>query len=83
MAGDWACPSDSADSLKFSSDMVEALKDIQSSWTPEDRDHRAGRVAQDSSGWTPPQYLVHHAESGRWQKGKERKVLVWRCVDGR
>jgi hypothetical protein len=56
---------------------------FQQSWTDEQRDSRIGRVTQHGASWTVPQYLVHHCETGRWQKGRERKVQVWRPVDGR
>jgi hypothetical protein len=56
---------------------------FQQSWTADERARRSGKIAVDDNTWSVPQFLVHHCETGQWQKGRERKVQVWRCVDGR
>lgn len=62
-------------------EIAAACHELQRSWTVEQRNHRIGKY--DDQGVSPPQYVVHHSESGRWTRGRGRRTLVWRCVDGR
>jgi hypothetical protein len=56
---------------------------FQESWSEQERKHRLGSFCDDDTGWSVPQFLPHHCETGTWAKGRERKVVIWRCVNGR
>jgi len=56
---------------------------FQESWGRLERRRRQAANDIESVRWEPKQYLVHHAESGRWIGGTCHMVEVWRCVDGR
>lgn len=61
--------------------IAEACESFQRSWSITERNHRLGKYGDDK--WCPLQYVVHHTELGKWARGRGRKTLVWRCVDGR
>jgi|DEB19_MinimDraft_3_1074340.scaffolds.fasta_scaffold23663_2 hypothetical protein len=63
--------------------IAEMCSLFQRSWTEAERDKRSGLAVDSDEAWTVPQYLVHHCETGRWQKGRDRKVQIWRRADGR
>jgi hypothetical protein len=62
-------------------EITAACDALQRAWTVEQRNHRLGKYGDEES--SPPQFLVHHTESGRWTSGRGRRTSVWRCVDGR
>lgn len=61
--------------------IAEACGVFQRQWSIAERNHRLGKYGDEE--WSPPQYLVHHTELGKWATGRGRKTLIWRCVDGR
>jgi hypothetical protein len=63
--------------------IAEMCQQFQRSWSDEERSARQGKMIEDGASWTVPQFLPHHCESGQWAKGRERKVVIWRCVNGR
>lgn len=56
---------------------------FQDAWTRRERRRRQHGIDMQPVRWEPKQFLVHHAESGRWVGGTCHMVQVWRCVDGR
>lgn len=65
-------------------DQIEAMcLEFQETWTRRERRLRQAGFDMKPVRWQPKQYLVHHAESGRWVGGTCHMVQVWRCVDGR
>lgn len=56
---------------------------FQQTWSRKERRRRQSGIDMNPAQWSVKQYLVHHAESGRWVGGTCHMVQVWRCVDGR
>lgn len=61
--------------------IAEACESFQRAWSITQRNHRLGKYGDEEC--SPPQYVVHHTELGKWSRGRGRKTLIWRCVDGR
>lgn len=77
MAGEWRERRDPQPSE------IEAMcLTFQAAWSSRERRRRKAGIDMQPVRWQPRQFLVHHAESGRWVGGTCHMVKVWRCVDG-
>lgn len=78
MAGEWRGMQDPQPD-----EISDMCLTFQKSWTRRERRRRQHGIDMQPVRWEPKQFLVHHAESGRWVGGTCHMVQVWRCVDGR